>query len=172
MSPFLRPPPAFFYARKGFDMAFENKAGRKPKAFGPAAQKAFLAHLAQTANVSASAKAAGITTKPVYDLRKKSAEFCDKWLGALREGYVRLEANLLSEALSAPAANMKDSTLKQKQLKTRIGMALLAAHRATVRGEANPAPSRSRDPAEVKKRLEARFATMRKRMGDGRSSDE
>ena len=57
------------------------------KGFGPAAQKAFLAHLAQTSNVSASAKAAGVTTSPVYDLRKKSADFCAKWLAALSEGY-------------------------------------------------------------------------------------
>lgn len=149
-------------------MAFSKKADGKgrPKTFGQAAQKAFLAHLAQTANVSASAKVAGVTTKPVYDLPKKSPEFCDQWLGALREGYVRLEANLLAEALSPPAGNMKDSTLKQKQLKTRIGMSLLAAHRNTVRGVEKPAPTRSRDPKEVRARLEKRFADMRKRMGD------
>lgn len=147
-------------------MAFGKKAAGAGRGFGPAAQKAFLAHLAQTANVSASAKAAKVTTRPVYDLRKKSPDFCAKWLAALSEGYARLEANLLSEALSAPAANIKDSTFKQKQMKTRIGMALLAAHKATVRGAAAPAPSRSRDPKEVQKRLEARFAAMRKRLGD------
>jgi hypothetical protein len=101
-------------------MAFRKKSEGKGRAFGPAAQKAFLAHLAQTGNVSASAKVAGVTTKPVYDLRKKSPEFCDHWLIALSEGYARLEANLLAEALSPPAGNMKDSTLKQKQLKTGI----------------------------------------------------
>ncbi|MBK6708205.1 MAG: hypothetical protein IPG54_12280 [Sphingomonadales bacterium] len=147
--------------------------GKRGKTFGPAAQKAFLAHLAQTANVSASARTAGVTTRPVYDLRRKSEGFCTKWLGALAEGYARLEANLLSEALSAPASNLKDSTLKQKQMKTRIGMALLAAHRATVKGAAPmPAPSRSRDPKEVQQRLEARFAVMRKRLGDdGRTAE-
>ena len=141
--------------------------GKRGKTFGPAAQKAFLAHLAQTANVSASARTAGVTTRPVYDLRRKSEGFCTKWLGALAEGYARLEANLLAEALSPPASNMKDSTFKQKQMKARMGMALLAAHRATVRGVgATPAPSRSRDPKEVQARLEARFAAMRQRMSD------
>jgi hypothetical protein len=147
-------------------MAFTAKRGGKGRAFGPAAQKAFLEHLAQTANVSASARVAGVTTKPVYDLRKKSNEFCAKWLVSLAEGYVRLEANLLAEALSPPAGNMKDSTLKQKQMKTRIGMSLLAAHRNTVRGSEQPAPTRSRDPKEVRARLEKRFADMRKRIGD------
>ncbi|MCC6479214.1 MAG: hypothetical protein IT552_08400 [Sphingomonadaceae bacterium] len=151
-------------------MAFGKKANGK--GFGPAAQRAFLSHLAQTSNVSASAKTAGVTTFPVYDLRRKSPDFCTKWLAALSEGYARLEANLLSEALSAPASNLKDSTLKQKQMKTRIGMALLAAHKATVRGAPKPAPSRSRDPKEVQARLEARFAAMRKRMGDDSGSAE
>ncbi|WP_374544266.1 hypothetical protein [Sphingorhabdus sp.] len=124
-------------------MAFGKKANGK--GFGPAAQRAFLSHLAQTSNVSASAKTAGVTTFPVYDLRRKSPDFCTKWLAALSEGYARLEANLLSEALSAPASNLKDSTLKQKQMKTRIGMALLAAHKATVRGAPTPGPSRLRE---------------------------
>jgi hypothetical protein len=159
-----KPPPALIIARKELAMVFGKKAAGK--GFGPAAQKAFLSHLAQTSNVSASAKVAGVTTRPVYDLRKKSEQFCAKWLAALSEGYARLEANLLSEALSAPASNLKDSTFKQKQMKTRIGMALLAAHKATVRGSSTAAPSRSRDPKEVQARLEARFAAMRKRMGD------
>jgi hypothetical protein len=151
---------------RNWGMVLVRKAGGKAKAFGPAAQKAFLAHLAQTSNVSASAKLAGVTTKPVYDLRKKSKAFCNQWLIALAEGYARLEANLLAEALSPPASNLKDSTLRQKQMKARIGMSLLAAHRATVRGGEKPAPSRSRDPAEVRARLEKRFADMRERMDE------
>lgn len=147
-------------------MTFKKAVEDRRKKFGAAAQKLFLGHLAQTSNVSASAKIAGVTTKPVYDLRKKSLEFCAQWLHALTEGYARLEANLLAEALSPPAANIKDSTLKQKQMKLRVGMALLAAHRATVRGVEQPKPSRSRDPKEVQARLEARFAAMQKRMRD------
>jgi hypothetical protein len=146
-------------------MPFKKKAvTQKPPKFGVAAQATFLAHLAETANITASAKAAGITTKPVYHLRRKSAEFCARWVVALTEGYVRLEAELLAEALRAPSPNMKDSTLKQKQMRMRLGLALLAAHRNTVRGIEKPAPSRSRDPKEVRARLEKRFADMRKRM--------
>lgn len=148
-------------------MAFNKRAEARPRAFGFAAQKVFLAQLAQTANVSASARAAGISTGPVYELRRKSPAFCAKWLAALAEGYARLEANLLAEALSPPAPHLKDSTLKQKQLKTRIGMALHAAHKATVRGSATVhPPTRSRDAVSVRARLEARFAAMHKRLAD------
>jgi hypothetical protein len=147
-------------------MTVERKKPFKPKPFGPAAQKKFLAHLAQTSNVAASAKAAGVTTTPVYALKNKSCVFRAKWLNALAEGYARLEACLLAEALSLPASNLKDSTLKQKQLKTRVGMGLLAAHKATVKGMPQPATARSRNPKDVQQRLAARFATMRNRICD------
>jgi hypothetical protein len=136
-------------------MVFGKKAAGK--GFGPAAQKAFLAHLAQTANVSASAKTAGVTTRPVYDLRKKSEQFCAQWLAALSEGYARLEANLLSEALSAPASNMKDSTFKQKQMKTRIGMALLAAHNPSRKREGDISKEKIMDYEVKADPLEAAF---------------
>lgn len=151
-------------------MAFEKKAKGPGKKFGATAQRVFLSHLGQTANVSASAKVAGISTSPVYDLRKKSEEFCKRWHAALCEGYTRLEANLLAEALAPASGNIKDNTFKLRQMKIRLGSSLLAAHRATVRGIVPLTPKRSRDPKEVKMRLEARFATMRKRLSDDGSS--
>jgi hypothetical protein len=146
-------------------MAFKKKAAEKkePK-FGVSAQGKFLAHLAETSNVTAAARVVGVATATVYKLRRASELFCAQWHKALCEGYARLEAELLAEALRITAPNMKDSTLKQKQMKTRLGTALLAAHRATVRGTEKQAPTRSRDPKEVRARLEKRFADMRKRM--------
>ncbi len=145
---------------------FGKMEGTQQKKFGATAQRAFLAHLAQTANVSASAKVAGVSTSPVYACREKSEEFRAKWHAALCEGYARLEADLLAQALSAPANNMKDNTFKQRQMKIRLGTILLAAHRASVRGETLKTVSRARDPKEARLRIETRFAEMRKRLGD------
>jgi len=153
-------------------MAFNKQGAGASKAFSAAAQKLFLAHLAHTANVSASARAAGVSTWPVYALRAASPAFCAKWVAALAQGYARLEANLLAEALSAPASNLKDSTLKQKQLKMRIAMALLAAHKPAARSAAPmPRSKRAVSAKEVRARLEARFAAMHARLiADDRSS--
>jgi hypothetical protein len=154
-------------------MVFGKKSDApKRKAFGVAAQRAFLSHLAQTANVTASAKVAGVTTSPVYDLRRKSEGFRAQWLAALCEGYTRLEANLLAEALAPASGNMKDSTFKLRQMKIRLGSSLLAAHRTSVRGSAPTTPQRSRDPKEVKLRLEARFSAMRKRLSDDSTGEQ
>ena len=153
-------------------MAFEKNDGKKAKAFGVVAQRLFLEELARTSNITASAKAAGFTTKPAYELKKKSGSFRAQWLEALCEGYARLEADLLAEALRPASPHLKEMTLKQKQLKVRLGMSLLAAHRNTVRGVEKPTPSRSRNPDEVKKRLEARFAAMNKKLADDSDTTE
>ncbi|MFN2099109.1 hypothetical protein [Altererythrobacter sp. MF3-039] len=58
-------------------------------------QDHFIAELAQTSNVTRSAKAAGIDTASVYKLRRTSAGFCDKWQQALCEGYDLLEIEVL-----------------------------------------------------------------------------
>ncbi|MFM2411273.1 MAG: hypothetical protein RL481_2101 [Pseudomonadota bacterium] len=146
-------------------MAFGKRAETLKRPFGVQAQRVFLEQLAQSSNVTASAKMAGFTTGPVYDLRKKSPEFCARWHAALCEGYVRLEADLLAEALRSSAPNLKDITLKQRQMKTRLGLSLLAAHRLAVRGHDSSGPTSSRDPKEVRARLEKRFAEIRNRLG-------
>ena len=55
----------------------------------------FLAELANTSNVSAAARKAGVTTSKVYDARRNDAEFYRKWRVALCEGYDNLEMDLL-----------------------------------------------------------------------------
>ena len=54
----------------------------------------FLDHLAQTANVAASARAAGVTSSAVYAERRRTPAFRDAWALALAEGYARLETDL------------------------------------------------------------------------------
>ncbi len=138
-------------------------------AFNAEERKIFLAHLAETANVTASARKAGVSTGCVYAARRKSAPFDKAWHSALCEGYARLEADLLAEALRPAGSNIKDSTIKNRTMKTRLGLSLLTLHRASVRGEKkapllNAGQGLSKKPADVRKRLEARFAIMRERM--------
>jgi hypothetical protein len=133
------------------------------------ARARFLDMLAETANVSASAKHAEVSTFDVYQLRKTSKTFCDQWARALGEGYVRLEADLLAEALKPIANATADKTIKQKAEKTRIAMFLITAHRAAVRGEARvqAAPSAATKrptPAALRDAFTRQFATMRERM--------
>lgn len=130
----------------------------------------FLDHLAESSNVTASAKAAGVTSSAIYRERRRNAEFAGRWHQALCEGFVRLETELLSEALLAANGNMKDATLKAKAQKYRLGLALLAAHRSAVRGVKSLVAAGAGeavagvDGAEMKAKLAARLRAMRERV--------
>jgi hypothetical protein len=125
----------------------------------------FLDHLAETANVSAAARKAGVSTSCVYRERRRYPAFQADWHKALTEGYVRLETNLLSEALVAASGNISEKTLKAKALKIRLGMQLLAAHRATVRGEVSTKPA-AKPVGTAKERIAARLYEMNARLND------
>jgi hypothetical protein len=101
-----------------------------------AAQRAtFLAELARTANVTAAAMAADVATTAVYRLRAADDGFRARWHAALCEGYARLEAMLLEEALTRASPLTSEALLKARAQKHRLQLSLLAAHRASVRGE-------------------------------------
>lgn len=98
-------------------------------------RKKFLETLALSANVTAAAKKAKLTTTAVYRQRAKDPGFRALWHAALCEGYARLETELLAEALAEAEPGLEDAVVKARQYKQRLALALLAAHRAAVRGE-------------------------------------
>lgn len=125
----------------------------------------FLDHLAETANVSASARVAGVGSSAVYAERRRSPAFRDAWALALAEGYARLETDLLAEALQMASARTADGTLKARAQKHRLAIALLSAHRASVKGgAATPVPTPAKpDLATLKAQLILKLTQMRER---------
>ena len=125
-------------------------------------RRLFLNHLAETANVAASARAAGVGSSAVYAERRRSAGFRDDWARALGEGYARLETDLLAEALLAANGKTADATLKARAQKHRLAIALLSAHRAAVKGAPTAAPA-SADLPTLKAQLILKLTQMRER---------
>lgn len=125
----------------------------------------FLDHLAETANVSASARAAGVGSSAVYAERRRSPAFREAWAQALAEGYARLETDLLAEALQMASARTADATLKARAQKHRLAIALLNAHRASVKGGAPLAASipAKQDLPTLKAQLVLKLTQMRQR---------
>ena len=95
-------------------------AAPAPKKLNAARRKIFLAHLAETSNVAASARLAGISSAAIYAERRRSEAFRRDWSDALAEGYARLDADMLAEALQAPCANISDEMLKARAQKHRL----------------------------------------------------
>lgn len=55
----------------------------------------FLDYLAESSNVTASARRAGINPSRAYKIRREEPEFARQWLAALWEGYIHLEMEVL-----------------------------------------------------------------------------
>lgn len=124
-------------------MAFakpRDSAGAVASGFDARARKVFLEHLATSSNVAASARKAGISSSRAYALKRKNADFARDWQAALAEGFARLESELLAEALRTISGKVSDATLKSRAQKHRLALALLAMHRASVRGTPKAAP--------------------------------
>jgi hypothetical protein len=73
-----------------------QKLGRAPSA---AAKARFLEALGETANITASAKAAGMSRPTAYKLRRTDAAFRAGWDAALLQAYEALEARVLERAM-------------------------------------------------------------------------
>jgi len=143
-----------------------------------ARRKAFFGSLSETANVAASARLAGISSNAVYAERRRTASFRAAWSEALAEGYARLEADLLAEALRSVRGTTSDATLKAQAQKQRLGTTLLNAHRASVKSYAEtPRASATVDLGVLKAQLILKLTQMRDRAGisldgAGESKDE
>jgi hypothetical protein len=130
-----------------------------------AIRKIFLIRLAETSNVAASARAANVSSAAIYAERRRSPDFRDEWAAALSEGYAKLEADLLAEAMQSASAQTSDAMLKSRAQKHRLALALLAAHRMAVKGMPPAAKiiAPVSDARAIKEKLLAKLDQMRVR---------
>lgn len=134
-----------------------------------AARATFLGKLAETANVAASARDAGMPVSSVYALRLRSPGFRLEWAEALAEGYARLEASLLEAALKRARGIVDADELKREAARHRLGLSLLAQHRPTVKGMIPS--SRVVDGRRLKAQIMDRIALMHQRIETAKASD-
>lgn len=100
----------------------------------------FIAHLAQSANVTASAEIAGFARSTAYDLRASDDEFASEWDDALEQATDSLEAEARRRAMygvKEPVVNKdglvfdeNDQPLYVQRYSDTLMIALLKAHRA------------------------------------------
>lgn len=104
------------------------KAGGKAPTFATWS-KLFLGQLATTSNVTAAAKAAGITTAQAYEARRTRAEFNRAWQQALCEGYDNLEMELLHRLRTGEVKPASGAKRGVRSFDNANAFRLLAAHR-------------------------------------------
>ena len=115
----------------------------------------FLSALADTSNVSAAARRAGIATGTAYGARRADREFARDWRAALCEGYDNLEMELLHRMRSGQKPTAKT------RFDNATAFRLLLAHREEVSRER--ASREEEDEDAVLASLTAKLEAMRSR---------
>ncbi len=87
--------------------------------------------------------------------------------GRADQGFARLESALLAEALTAVSGRISDAALKSRAQKHRLGLALLALHRGSVRGTAKPAAA---PDTRIADKVTAKLIDMHRRMRPARDA--
>lgn len=142
----------------------DTKVPARARARSGAAQEkrwrvAFLGALAETSNVAASARAAGVLPARAYEARRKDPQFYRAWQEALCEGYEHLEMALLQrlrEGEIKPASGAKRGV---RLFDNATALRLLVVHReAVVRQQAI---RQHRDSGAILEQINARIDRMR-----------
>jgi hypothetical protein len=147
-----------------------DRAGGRPqirckhkRALTKAEIAAFLSTLAETCNVSLSAREAGRAARLYYLLRRRDAAFRAAWMEALREGYDLLEVEMVRRARFGSRRDVfyrGRRTATTRVFNDGAALRLLQMHRKSVERmrEADSAPKR--DAAALFDELAARVAEM------------
>ena len=108
-------------------------AVRKSRKRGPAAAakwiKVFLAALADTSNVAAAARKAGIDTSTAYGRRRLDNDFNRQWQVALCEGYDNLELELLFRLRTGELKQPTGTKRASRSFDNATAFRLLTVHR-------------------------------------------
>lgn len=140
----------------------KRKASRQ--SIKPEQVETFFAELADTCNVERSARTAGISKAWVYERRKFDAQFRQRWIGAVREGYAKLELVLLERAIKGTPKLVRTSRGTDRVMRdysTALAVALLRRHAETADSLAHqPAEDEMR---EVRERILDKLNRLRER---------
>ena len=119
----------------------------------------FLEQLAETSNVAAAARVAGVDTSTVYKARRTEGEFLRRWHDALAEGYDNLEMELVRRLRSGELDGGGKGTggTARRKFDNAVAIRLLTAHRESVSRQRGRRAFEDEDAiiASINARLEA-----------------
>jgi len=151
---------------RGTSRGKRQEAKVSPPAWNAERRAIFLEELSNTANVAASARAAGMPERSPYPERRKNEAFRIGWEEALDEGFMKLEMLLLERATfgdrEPPEGEAKVGE-RQRAISTGLALSLLKLRQSRLKAKA-PAQRPMRG-AKLRDQLEARLAEINRRLG-------
>lgn len=128
-------------------------------------RRLFLDHLAESSNVTASAEKAGISVSRAYKVRREEIEFARQWLGALAEGYLHLELEVVRRLREGDFKVGEDGKFDFAN-----AIRLLAAHRDSAARIASQV--RDVSAAEVRASIDRKIEDIRRRIAREKAAAE
>lgn len=122
-------------------------------------RRAFLSTLAETSNVSAAARSAGVTTSRAYEARRKDRAFYGEWQEALCEGYEHLEMALLQRLRDGEIKPASGAKRGVRVFDNATALRLLVVHRESVARQ--QAMRGHQDTSAILERINIRIDHMR-----------
>lgn len=160
--------------------AAASTAGGGARASGPGAKvkaeapkwtgerrEIFFGALAECCNVAQAARDAGFeSSRPVYLMKARDAEFAARFEAAVAEGYSRLELEMLERSRFGEnrPSSAGQSPERLREIPTGLAMSLLKFHQSKVRASA-PTARRPMRGAKLRDQLEARLSEINRRLG-------
>ena len=124
----------------------------------------FVEHLAATSSIAAAAEHAGVSVARACRTRREEPEFAREWLGALAEGYLHLEMELLRRLREG---DFKASDTERYDFANAIR--LLSAHRDGMAGIQGRI--REVSAAEVRASIDRKIEDIRRRLNHARTDE-
>jgi hypothetical protein len=127
----------------------------------------FLETLSRTLNISASARAAGMTPVTARTLKRRDAGFAEAWEQAMLAAYEDLEFALLKRAMTGERKavwHQGKRVGRERVFSERLALQLMARHRDTVMGLRGGRAPQAEDADEIRARLIAKFESMELRL--------
>ena len=133
--------------------------GRERVRTNPHWRNVFLDHLAESSNVTESARRAGVSASRAYKVRREQPQFARDWLAALWEGYIHLEMEVLRRLregdLLTPTEDKYDFA---------AAIRLLSAHRENA--PRAQAAQRNVSAAEIRASIDRKVEAIRQQLRD------
>lgn len=140
--------------------ACAKPAKRKKPSFATWSKR-FLAELAATSNITASANKAEVCTSTVYEARRNRPDFNRAWQQALCEGYDHLEMELLYRLRTGEIKRAAGAKVGVRTFENAVALRQLAAHKESVARQR--AIRDNENAAEVIASINAKLEQMRQR---------
>lgn len=130
----------------------------------------FLAALADTSNVAAAARKAGIDVSTAYHRRRHDHEFNRRWQIALCEGYDNLEMELLYRLRTGELKPGSGTKKASRSFDNATAFRLLAAHRESAASERARRDHVSAE--EIRAAIDRKVDELRRRVMDAKAQRE